>query len=252
MAVLTAEDIPGENGFSDYSREEPVLTPVGDTVRMVGAPIALVIAETPSIAKAGLAAIAVDYEILPHIFEPAAALTPGAVHIAGHSDNVLAAYAVKHGNLDAAFSASAATIEQEYRTAFLEHSALERETLLGYYDEEGRLTVTGGNHEPFHQQRYIANSLALPHERVHVIMPPTGGSFGGKQDPWPFIATALMTCALRRAWHSEAGAIDLFARRVVRCLAQTPPVRYFQQGRRDGRRPVDGHPGAHRREHGRL
>ncbi len=154
------------------------------------------IAETPSIAKAGLAAIAVDYEILPHIFESAEALTPGAVHIAGHLDNVLAAYAVKHGNLDAAFSASAATIEQEYRTAFLEHSALERETLLGYYDEEGRLTVTGGNHEPFHQQRYIANSLALPHERVRVIMPPTGGSFGGKQDPWPFIATALMTCAL--------------------------------------------------------
>ena len=31
-----------------------------------------------------------------------------------------------------------------------------------------------------------------------MIMPPTGGSFGGKQDPWPFIATALMTQAVRR------------------------------------------------------
>jgi CO/xanthine dehydrogenase Mo-binding subunit len=29
-------------------------------------------------------------------------------------------------------------------------------------------------------------------EKVRVIMPPTGGSFGGKQDPWPFVATALM------------------------------------------------------------
>ena len=196
VAVLTAEDIPGENGFSDYSREEPVLTPVGETVRMVGAPIALVVAETPGIAKAALAAIAAGYEILPHVFEPAAALAPGAVHIAGRPDNVLATYAVKHGDLDAAFAVSVACIEQEYRTAFLEHSALERETLLGAYDAEGRLTVTGGNHEPFHQQRYIANSLALPLEQVRVIMPPTGGSFGGKQDPWPFIATALMPYAL--------------------------------------------------------
>ena len=51
LAVLTAEDIPGENGLSDYSREEPVLTPVGETVRMVGAPIALVVAETPATTK---------------------------------------------------------------------------------------------------------------------------------------------------------------------------------------------------------
>ena len=58
--------------------------------------------------------------------------------------------------------------------------------------------MTGGNHEPFYQQKYIANALALPLDRVRVIMPPTGGSFGGKQDPWPFIATALMTQAVQR------------------------------------------------------
>ena len=111
---------------------------------------------------------------------------------------MLTSFAVQHGDLDAAFAASATIVEAEYRTAFLEHSALERETLLGYYDEEGRLTVTGGNHEPFYQQKYIANALALPLDRVRVIMPPTGGSFGGKQDPWPFIATALMTQAVQR------------------------------------------------------
>ena len=198
VAVLTADDIAGENGLGDYSQEEPVLCPVGATVRMVGAPVALVVAETPAAAKAGLAAIEVGYEILPHVFETDEALAPGATHIAGREDNVLTSFAVQHGDLDAAFADSAAIVEAEYRTAFLEHSALERETLLGYYDEEGRLTVTGGNHEPFYQQKYIANALALPLDRVRVIMPPTGGSFGGKQDPWPFIATALMTQAVRR------------------------------------------------------
>ena len=174
------------------------MCPVGATVRMVGAPVALVVAETPAALKAGLAAIEVGYEVLPHVFETDEALAPGATHIAGRGDNVLTSFAVQHGDLDAAFADSAAIVEAEYRTAFLEHSALERETLLGYYDEEGRLTVTGGNHEPFYQQKYIANALALPLDRVRVIMPPTGGSFGGKQDPWPFIATALMTQAVRR------------------------------------------------------
>src|SRR5512141_2695736 len=34
--VITAGDIPGENGLPDYSRDEPILTPVGDTLRMKG------------------------------------------------------------------------------------------------------------------------------------------------------------------------------------------------------------------------
>ena len=38
--MLTADDIAGENGLGDYSQEEPVLCPVGATVRMVGAPVA--------------------------------------------------------------------------------------------------------------------------------------------------------------------------------------------------------------------
>ncbi len=197
VAVLTADDIPGENGLGDYSQDEPVLAPVGATVRMVGAPVALVVAETAASAQAGLAAVEVGYEILPHVFEPEEALRPGAVYIAGR-DNVLTTCEVKHGDLDAAFAASAVIIEAEYRTAFLEHSALERETLLGYFDEADRLTVTGGMHQPFYQQKYIANALALPPAQVRVIMPPTGGSFGGKQDPWPFIATALMAHRVRR------------------------------------------------------
>ena len=53
VAVLTADDIPGENGLGDYSQEEPVLVPVGSTVRMVGAPVALVVAETIGAARAG-------------------------------------------------------------------------------------------------------------------------------------------------------------------------------------------------------
>ncbi len=57
VRVLTAKDIPGENGLGSYSSNEPILTPVGTTAKMVGAPIALVVASTPEQAEAGVEAV---------------------------------------------------------------------------------------------------------------------------------------------------------------------------------------------------
>lgn len=209
-AVFTASDIPGENGFPSYSREEPVLTPVGQTVRMVGAPVALVAADSVAHAHAALAAVRVEYEILPHTFDAAAALRPGATPIAG-SHNVLANYQVQHGDLQPAFASSDLTVEADYTTAFLEHGALERESLLGYVDDEGTITVTGGTHEPHWQQAHIAAVLALAVDRIRVLHPPTGGSFGGKQDPWPFTAVGLMVYHLRRPVRLVYSRREVFA-----------------------------------------
>ncbi|MGD8996466.1 MAG: molybdopterin-dependent oxidoreductase [Anaerolineae bacterium] len=191
VCVITADDIPGENGLGDYSGDEPVLTAVGDTVRMRGAPVALVVGTTPEQAKAGAEAVDAVYAPLPHVFELDAALAEDAYPI--YEDNVLAWEEEVHGDLGAAFEASNVILETRYCTAWQEHAALEREALLGYFDEARRLTVIGATHEPHWQQGYIAAGLALDPDRVRVIVPPTGGSFGGKQDPWPFLATALAT-----------------------------------------------------------
>lgn len=188
--VLTAADIPFVNGFPEYSIDEPVLTPVGDTVRMLGAPVALVIAEREDQAQAGVEAIAVQYEPLSYTFELDEALQPDAFPIV-KDGNVLSTYQIKHGDFEAVFAESDQILETTYQTAYLEHAALERETLLGYIEESGRLTVIGGVHQPHKQQYYIANVLGLPIDHVRVVVPPTGGSFGGKQDPWPFTALAL-------------------------------------------------------------
>ncbi len=195
--VLTWSDVPGQNGFPEYSLEEPVLPPLGSTLRIHGAPIALVVAESPEQAQAALEAVELDLEPLPHTFEMVDALQPGAFPIAGQ-DNLLSSFTVKHGDLEAAFKASHQVLETSYQTAFLEHSALERESLLGYIDEAGRVTVIAGNHQPHNQQRFLAEVLALPLEEVRVVVPPTGGSFGGKQDPWPIAAVGLAVYHMRR------------------------------------------------------
>lgn len=190
IAVITAADIPGKNALGDYSQDEPILTPVGDTVKMRGAPVALVVADSPDQAQAGMEAIRASYQPLPHTFDLAAALAEDAAPIYPRG-NVLTSEAEAHGDLEASFAAADVILESHYTTAWQEHAALERESLLGYFDEEDRLTVMGGTHEPHWQQGYIAASLDMEVDSVRVIMPPTGGSFGGKQDPWPFIATAL-------------------------------------------------------------
>ncbi|CAG1011264.1 aerobic carbon-monoxide dehydrogenase large subunit [Anaerolineales bacterium] len=195
--VITAGDIPGENGLGDYSRDEPILTPIGDTVKMMGAPIAVVIAETAQQAQAGVDTIQVTYEVLPHTFEAEEALAGDAYPIYGHG-NILTQHQVKHGNLEGAFDESDLTLETRYRTSFVEHSALEREASLGYIDEKGIITVLCANHEPYWHRNYIASTLALEPTQVRVITPPIGGSFGGKQDPILAITVGLAVFLTRR------------------------------------------------------
>jgi CO/xanthine dehydrogenase Mo-binding subunit/aerobic-type carbon monoxide dehydrogenase small subunit (CoxS/CutS family) len=197
VRILTAADIPGENGLGSYSRNEPVLTPVGDTAKMLGAPIALVVAQSAAQAQAGVEALEVEYQVLPHTFDMADALASDGQPIYP-GGNVLTDFAVRHGDLDGSFARSDIVLETRYRTAYLEHSALEREAVLGYIDDKGRITVTGATHEPHWHQAYIAAALALDAERVRFVTPPIGGSFGGKQDPAPAVALALAVYHLRQ------------------------------------------------------
>ncbi len=206
VCALTHADVPGENSFIEYSRDEPILPPVGETLRTLGAPVALVVGASPEAVQAGVDAIEVEYDILPHTYDLSEAQHADAACLCGArrqtpiagEQNVLDAFDIQHGDLAAALENADVVLETCYHTAYLEHAALEREALLGYLDEAGRITVVGGTHQPHWQQQYIAQALALPLEQVRVILPPTGGSFGGKQDPWPFLATALMVYHARR------------------------------------------------------
>ena len=191
ILVVTADDIPGENGFSEYSKEEPLLVSIGMNAKMRGAPIALVVADSPEHAHAGAQAIRASFEVLPHVFEADAALLEDGPQIYP-TGNILNTYSVAHGDPKLAFSGSDITIKTEYHTSYQEHSALERESALGYLDPEGRVTVLSGTHEPHWQQHWIAKTLKVDASQVRFITPHIGGSFGGKQDPWPHIAAGLL------------------------------------------------------------
>jgi aldehyde oxidoreductase len=197
VGIFSAQDIPGMNGFQGYSLDEPVLTPVGSTVRMLGAQIAIVVATSPELAQAGVEAIEAHYQLLPFTFDMHEALAKDSILI-NESGNVLSSFEVKHGEIVETFNKSDLTLDTQYSTSFLEHSALEREAALSYIDDQGCVVVICATHEPHWSRDYIASTLALNSDRVHFITPPMGGSFGGKQDPITAITVALAAYHLRQ------------------------------------------------------
>jgi len=192
IRIITADDVPGVNGFPSYSRDEPLLTPIGETVKMKGTPVALVVSSTTEGALAGVAAIQAEYDPIPYTFE-----TQGDVDIY-EGGNLVNTHEIVHGDLDHAFEQSDVIIEATYQTSFQEHSALERESALGYIDNDGRVTVQGSTHEPHWQQGWIAKMLNIDLDQVRFITPPMGGSFGGRQDPWPNLAAALAAYSVEK------------------------------------------------------
>src|SRR5262245_25867649 len=74
-AVVTGQDVPGHY-MGKVMRDMPVLC--WDRVRFVGDRVAAVAADTPDAAEAALAAIDVEYEALPAVFDPLVAMEPDA------------------------------------------------------------------------------------------------------------------------------------------------------------------------------
>jgi nicotinate dehydrogenase subunit B len=84
------------------------------------------------------------------------------------------------GDVDAALARAAHVLEATYTTAFIAPAALEPRAAVAVWDDDGRLTVWTGTQTPFMVRAQVAAALALAEQQVRVIVPPTGGGFGGK------------------------------------------------------------------------
>src|SRR4030065_1394193 len=83
VAILTAKDVPvNEYGLQKF--DQPVLCGPGsaktgaDIVRFVGDQIAFIVAQSEEIAEKAMNAIRVEFEALPIVSAPVAAMQPGA------------------------------------------------------------------------------------------------------------------------------------------------------------------------------
>ena len=178
-AVLTAEDIPGRNGFGAIIPDQPVLC--HDKVRYVGDGVALVAADTEEIAVQALGLIDVKFEPLPAVFSPVDAMKPDApkVHEGG---NLLATAKIRKGNTEKGFAESDVILERTYTVPILEHAYMEPDVVVAIPHPDRTMTVKGPMQAPFTVRRNIAPILGVPINKVQCVQTPIGGGFGGKED----------------------------------------------------------------------
>ncbi|MCU0580534.1 MAG: xanthine dehydrogenase family protein molybdopterin-binding subunit, partial [Desulfobacterota bacterium] len=179
VAVLTAKDVPGRNGFGAIIPDQPVIC--GDKVRYVGDGVALVAAETEKIAQQALELIEVDYEILPAVLDPREALKEDAPQI-HEKGNLLSYNKLRKGDLEAGWREAEVVLERTYQVPFLEHAYLEPDVTLAVPQADGTMLVEGPMQAPFTTRRNLAAVLGLPINQVRVRQVPMGGGFGGKED----------------------------------------------------------------------
>ncbi len=196
LAVLTHEDIPGAKHHGLVLDDWPVLC--YDKVRYVGDAVAIVAAEDPETARRACQLIEVEYDPLPVVDSPQAALAPDApqVHAWG---NLLKHIKVRKGDVVQGFAQAEVVIEETFHTPMMEHAFMEPECSIARPTDDGGIEVYVGSQIPYADRRQIAASLGVPEERVRVIGTVIGGAFGGKEDIAGQIHAALLAQATGRA-----------------------------------------------------
>ena len=180
-AVMTAADIPGERLWGHLKHDWPAMIAIGEETRYIGDALAIVAAKTKKIARQAVQMIRLEYEELPPVLSPQAAMAPDAPPL--HPDgNILSKVEFSRGNVQQAIAAAAHVVTRSYQTPPTEHAFLEPESALAVPGKDGRLTVYIASQSVYDDFHGIAATLGLPESQVRVVSKLVGGAFGGKED----------------------------------------------------------------------
>ncbi len=187
LAVYTRDDLdrlglhpmttPAARKSSDgtpfYAPERPVLAK--DTVRFVGDPVAMVIAETLDHALDAVECIEVEYDDLPVVIDPTKSTEIGFVHEEGQG-----------AETDAAFMAATRVVAIEAHNNRIVVSPMENRCYLAEYDQDsGRYTLTTQSQGAHWLRGLLAPTLGIDPEQLRVVTPDIGGSFGIRITNYP-------------------------------------------------------------------
>ncbi len=212
LAVVTAADFPSTvSGDVDTGEVEIGIVYLANLVMarrkalFQGHPVAAVAATDPHIAEQAAAAVKVEYEQLPVVTDPIAAMAPGAplLHeglvarsLSGKSDrpsNISTHLEAQRGDVEKGFSESDIVVERTFRTSIVHQGYIEPEAETAWWQQDGRLTVWGNTQGAFSLRGGLANLLGVDPGKVTVIPLEVGGAFGGKLVPRVSPVAALLS-----------------------------------------------------------
>ena len=192
VCVLTAGDLPaGLPPLPCIDAEEttkPFNQPIlaTDKVRFVGEPVALVVVEGDRYIAEDLAGlIDVEYEPLPAVSAPAAALAPEAPLV--HTEtNVVDVLEYSVGDAESALAAAPHTLSDRFVTQRYAGTPLETRGVIVQWDQTRHgLTMWSSTQVPHSLKATLVGYLGLPENAIRVIAPDVGGAFGVKLQPYP-------------------------------------------------------------------
>ncbi len=229
--ILTHENVPSQR-FSTARHENRLDDPddtrvLDDVVRFVGQRVAAVVATTAAIAEEACRRIQVDFDVLPAVFDPEEARSPGApllhaeltsidrVEEAGRNV-IVGIHDGMGGDPDQALEAAAVTVTGTWQTQRISHGQLETHGSIGRLDEHGRLVIRTSSQVPFLVRDELCVLLDLPTEKIRVFTKRVGGGFGGKQEILTEDLVAIAVLRTGRPVAYEMSRTEEFTRTSVR------------------------------------
>jgi CO/xanthine dehydrogenase Mo-binding subunit len=191
VAAFTAETL----GMAQVDPLTRSLSPLAQQeVWWCGHPVALVVGETEALAQDGADAVEVDYDLLPAVIDPEAAMrpdsplarshreTPAGGAAAGQSQNVSQGLPMKMGDIETGLREAEVVVECTYRTHPVHQSYMEPHSVTVAPSPSGhQLVIWPSTQGLFNVRSAVAKALNMPERHIHVEPVPVGGGFGGKE-----------------------------------------------------------------------
>src|SRR5581483_3978961 len=186
-AELEAMTIPGPDALMalmGWAGPTPQFTLLAtDKVRLVGDPVAVVIAESRYLAEDGCELVEVDYEDLPAVVDAAFALDPGSPPLfANLGDNIARPHSrSEFGDVAATFAGADRVIDFRIDVHRHQNVPMEGRGCVASYDAGSGVMTMHAATQSVHVTRIaVAMRLGLDQDKVHVLAGDIGGSFGLK------------------------------------------------------------------------
>lgn len=207
-----AEVLPGVYGVVTGAQIAEITNPIPSAVRVpveyypmavekvryAGEPVVLVAAVDRYVAEDALDLIEVDYEPLPPVVDPVAALGDDAALLHDKvGSNQVHHRTFRYGDPDKAFEEADHVVKLAWRFPRYSSTPMETYGVVAQYERQpDRFTLWSNFQGPFILHALMCGSLAVGGNRLRLITAPnSGGSFGIKQAMYPYMV--LLAAASR-------------------------------------------------------